>query len=60
LPGSDFWLFDEKTVLFNHFSGDGGSAGQELIAEPAVAALCKSAFEAVWAIAIPHSEYKLV
>jgi hypothetical protein len=60
LPGNDFWLFDEKTVLFNYFTGDGGSDGQELTDEPAVAALCKSAFEAVWAIAIPHEEYKLV
>lgn len=60
LPGNDFWLFDEKTVLFNHFTGDGGSAGQELTTDPAVARLCKSAFEAVWAVAIPHGEYKLV
>lgn len=57
LPGNDFWLFDETTVLFNYFTGDGGSAGQELMTDPDVARLCKAAFEAVWAIAIPHEEY---
>ncbi|MGH3683061.1 MAG: DUF6879 family protein, partial [Natronosporangium sp.] len=25
LPGNDFWLFDERTVIFNHFAGDGGA-----------------------------------
>lgn len=60
LPGNDFWLFDEKIVLINHFTGDGRSAGQELSEDPALARLCKSSFEAVWAVAIPHSEYKLV
>lgn len=58
LPGNDFWLFDEKTVLLNYFAGNGNSAGQELSTDPALAKLCKSAFEAVWAAAIPHSEYK--
>jgi hypothetical protein len=57
LPGNDFWLFDETTVLFNYFTGDGGSAGQELMTDPGAAKLCKTAFEAVWALAIPHGEY---
>lgn len=57
LPGNDFWLFDETTVLFNHFTGGGGSAGQELVTDPDVARLCKTAFETVWAVAIPHGEY---
>jgi hypothetical protein len=60
LPGNDFWLFDEKTVLINHFTGNGNSAGQELSTDPALARLCKVAFEAVWKVAIPHGEYKLI
>jgi len=60
LPGNDFWLFDEKTVLINHFTGDGNSAGQELSTDPALARLCKTAFEAVWRVAIPHGEYRLI
>ena len=36
LPGTDFWLFDQQRVLFNHFTGDGGWIGNELVTdEPA-------------------------
>lgn len=58
LPGNDFWIFDGKTVLFNHFTGDGGWLGNELTDEPEIAQLCAGAFESVWKLAIPHSEYK--
>jgi len=57
LPGNDFWLFDEQLVRWNHFTGDGGSAGPEVVESPAVAKLCGDAFEAVWERAIPHDEY---
>ncbi len=58
LPGNDFWLFDDTTVLFNHFGGDGTATGRELRTEPSVARLCSSAFEAVWDRAVPHGEYR--
>jgi hypothetical protein len=57
LPGNDFWLFDFETVMFNHFSGDGRSLGQDLTTDPWAVRLCQSAFEAVWSQAIPHSLY---
>lgn len=47
LPGNDFWIFDDRLVLFNHFAGDGSSGDKELREEPAVITLCASAFEAV-------------
>ncbi|MFB7274063.1 DUF6879 family protein [Streptomyces sp. NPDC056244] len=59
LPGNDCWIFDGRTVLFNHFTGDGGWVGNELTTDPDVARRCADAFEAVWKLAIPHSEYKL-
>jgi hypothetical protein len=59
LPGNDFWLFDSETVLFNHFTGVGESAGRELTDDPAVAKLCGSAFDAVWERAIPHEQYRI-
>jgi len=59
LPGNDFWLFDRERVVFNHFTGDGRSAGHELVTDPGTVRLCESAFEAVWAVAIPHSQYQL-
>ncbi|MER5642845.1 DUF6879 family protein [Kitasatospora sp. NPDC002227] len=57
LPGNDFWLFDNTIVRFNHFTGDGASAGPEMCGDPAVAKLCETAFEAVWERAVPHEQY---
>jgi hypothetical protein len=59
LPGNDFWLLDRERVLFNYFTGDGRSAGHELATDEAAVRLCESAFEAVWAVAIPHAEYRI-
>jgi hypothetical protein len=59
LPGNDFWIFDDRLVQFNHFTGDGESAGQENNNDPAVIKLCASAFEAVWERGIDHSEYMI-
>lgn len=58
LPGNDFWLLDDRLVLVNHFTGDGDVAGFELRDDQPVVALCALAFEAVWARAVPHEEYK--
>jgi hypothetical protein len=59
LPGNDFWLLDGQTAVFNHFSGDGKPLGQERDTGPAAVMLCRDAFEAVWQLAVPHSEYEL-
>nr|WP_237548174.1 DUF6879 family protein [Streptomyces sp. SID5473] len=58
LPGNDFWLFDDATVIFNHFNGRGEPVGKEITAEQSVVDLCRSAFAAVWEHATPHAEYK--
>ncbi|RKN39732.1 DUF6879 family protein [Streptomyces hoynatensis] len=57
LPGNDFWLFDDRLVEWNHFTGDGELAGHELSDDPAVVKLCGHAFEAVWERAVPHGEF---
>ncbi|MGW0842634.1 DUF6879 family protein [Streptomyces sp. NPDC002787] len=59
LPGNDFWLFDNRLVRWNHFTGDGASAGQEVSDDPAAAQLCSEAFEAVWSRAVPHDQYEV-
>jgi hypothetical protein len=56
LPGNDFWLLDDD-VVFNHFTGDGTWAGNELVSDPAVVQLCATAFEAVWHRGIDHRDY---
>ncbi|MGW6741452.1 DUF6879 family protein [Streptomyces sp. NPDC055025] len=58
LPGNDFWLFDERLVLVNHFDGDGDSLEHEVTGDPEVAKLCASAFEAVWERGTPHEDYE--
>jgi hypothetical protein len=59
LPGNDFWVFDDQLVEFNHFTGDGESAGPSLSHDPAVIKLCSSAFETVWERGIPHEKYSV-
>ncbi|MEU3252880.1 DUF6879 family protein [Streptomyces sp. NPDC006997] len=59
LPGNDFWLFDGRLIRWNHFTGDGASAGQELSEDSTAAKLCVEAFEAVWERAIPHEQYDI-
>jgi hypothetical protein len=59
LPGNDFWLIDGTLVRWNHFTGDGRSAGGETSDDPAVAKLCASAFDEVWDRAIPHDQYDI-
>ncbi|MCX4846860.1 DUF6879 family protein [Streptomyces sp. NBC_00893] len=59
LPGNDFWLFDDRLVMWNHFTGEGASAGPELDEREAVAKFCAEAFEAVWNRATPHDEYRI-
>lgn len=61
LPGNDFWVLDDRVVMFNRFTGDGDWAQEsfETRTEPAVVQLCAHAFEQVWARAIPHEEYQV-
>lgn len=60
LPGNDFWVIDDHTVLFNHFTGDGDWAEEpfELRHEPAVIKLCSTAFDAAWERAVDHADYQ--
>ncbi|WP_412078836.1 DUF6879 family protein [Streptomyces xanthophaeus] len=59
LPGNDFWLVDGHFLRWNHFSGDGVSAGGEMSEDQAHAKLCAEAFEAVWERAVPHDSYEI-
>lgn len=61
VPGSDLWVFDGETVLFNHFTGEGNWADpdMELTSDTAVVKQCVDAFEAVWDRATPHGQYKI-
>ncbi|MBO2453642.1 hypothetical protein J4573_41595 [Actinomadura barringtoniae] len=58
LPGNDFWLVDDRLVLFNHFDGDGRPTGADVSEEAATIKLCASAFDAVWERGIDHQDYR--
>jgi hypothetical protein len=59
LPGNDFWLFDNRIVMLNHFSGDGDSVAHEVTDNPVVLKLCATAFQAVWERATLHQDYRI-
>lgn len=59
LPGNDFWLIDGRLIRWNHFTGDGASAGGEISTDPTAAKLCADAFEAVWERGVPHDEFRI-
>lgn len=58
VPPTDYWVFDERIVVWNHFDGNGDWAGEERTDDPELAKLCTGAFDAVWERAIPHQEYR--
>ena len=60
LPGNDFWVFDGRLVLWNHFTGEGETSpeGREIDDDPESVKICASAFEAVWERAVPHGDYQ--
>lgn len=58
LPGNDFWLFDDESIIFTDFSGDGEVLGHTLSTDPQLIEQCRSAFETAWPLGIPHNQYK--
>jgi hypothetical protein len=60
LPGNDFYLFDDRLAVFLLYTGNGLAAGMLGSSDPADLRLCRSAFEAVWKLSVPHREYAAV
>jgi hypothetical protein len=60
LPGNDFYLFDNRLVVFLHYAGNGLGTAKSTSTESADIRLCRSAFDAVWELAVPHRDYKPV
>jgi hypothetical protein len=62
LPGADFWIFDQRLVVFNFNAGDGHSLGigaYEYVSDPRHVVQAVAAFETVWDRATPHESYQL-
>jgi hypothetical protein len=59
LPGSgDFYVFDEETVLYLHYAGDGMNASFEVTDDSSAVRACADAFEDVWKLTTPLLEYR--
>ncbi len=58
IPGNDFYLFDDRLVVFLIYSGDGLNAAYETSTDPADIELCRTSFDAVWKVAVPHHGYQ--
>jgi hypothetical protein len=57
-PGNDFYLLDDRLVIFLHYAGDGRNVAFTTSTDSHDIDLCRSAFEAVWPLGVPHGEYK--
>jgi hypothetical protein len=59
LPGSgDFYVFDDHSVLFLHYAGNGMNASFEITEDAQIVQMCKEPFETVWDIATPFRDYR--
>ena len=60
LPGNDFWVFDDRVVLWNHFTGEGevSPEGWEVTEDPDLVKVCAAAFEPAWDRAVQHGDYR--
>lgn len=60
LPGNDYYLFDDRLVVFLLYAGSGVGTDKVTSTDPADIRLCRSAFEAAWKASIAHSDYQPV
>ena len=60
IPGNDFFVLDDRLVIFLAYAGNGLGVDKVTSTDPADVQLCRSAFETVWKLAIRHSEYRPV
>ncbi len=58
LPGNDFWLFDDEVVVFLIFAASGLVVDRHRTTDRSAIELCRTSFEEVWKLSIPHSEYR--
>lgn len=53
----DFWLLDDRRVVFTLFEADGSGAGGAVTEDPAIVRHCVRVRAALWAAGIPHDDY---
>jgi hypothetical protein len=58
IPGNDFYVLDDETVVFLHYAGSGLNIALTTSTDPADVEMCRAAFDRVWALSVPHRDYK--
>ena len=56
-PADDYWLFDDRRLIFTVFHADGRFLGGTASADPAMIERCRRVRAQVWDRAIPHREF---
>ncbi len=59
-PGNDFYLFDDRLVVFLLYAGNGLATDRLASTDSTDIRLCRSSFDAVWPLAIRHRDYQPV
>lgn len=57
LTTDDYWLFDDKRVVFTLFEPDGQFVGGAATTDPTIVAHCRGVRDRVWQKAIPQDKY---
>ncbi|WP_067904110.1 DUF6879 family protein [Nocardia vaccinii] len=57
IPPDDWWLIDNKRVVFNLVNERGERAGAAESTDPEIAGYCRSVKQRLWALATPYNEY---
>jgi hypothetical protein len=60
IPGNDFYMFDDRLVVFLHYAGNGLGIAKTTSTDPSDISLCRTAFDAVWALSVSHRDYEPV
>ncbi|GAB3278785.1 hypothetical protein GCM10027589_05060 [Actinocorallia lasiicapitis] len=58
LPANDCFVLDSEAVIFNVHGGDGQRSEIQLSLDEQAVAFCRDAFDVVWSMAVPTSEYQ--
>lgn len=53
----DFWLFDDRRLVFSMFEPDGTFSGGALTEDPEIVRHCARVRSSLWAAGIPHDDY---
>jgi hypothetical protein len=57
-PGNDYYLFDNRLVVFLIYAGNGLAVDRLACTDATVIKVCRESFEAVWTLSVPHRDYR--